>query len=493
VTEPPAARASDATHSRDTAQSNDAGQPREPRERWLPRLRSVHSLRGFRTIALLAFWLSLLFYPDAPSAHGVLAALAIAAAGLSVWLFMLAGTSVGASEPAAGSRTTAAVGANPAAAAAAAIPGAAAADAAGVAGVVAWLVRATWPYLAWLGFLTISWIAHFDDASTQEYLRQLCFLATVLAVGEGARGNTVRWVAAVIIGLALIVVQILGPHSVIDALGRPLHYRSIQQWSGYPEIGLLASIGSVASLALALADRRWRVRVAGLLFAAGFTAATVYLLSRFSLITIAVTGAWLAIIAALALRSRLAMTLLAAGAIAAGGLVVMRVDFSTRLRAVFVDRTAAVEIRSEGWRVARSMMGDHPLLGVGPGHFRAESVHYANPGDVLPHAYNVVLHEGAEVGYLGLAAYLAIWARVLWRTLRATGRSAERVAALATHGMLVAFFVRSQSEHFLANLDASFRVLLLLAFLFGLAESLGRARAGSGAGADADAGVRLRY
>jgi hypothetical protein len=89
------------------------------------------------------------------------------------------------------------------------------------------------------------------------------------------------------------------------------------------------------------------------------------------------------------------------------------------------------------------------------------------------------LHEGAEVGYLGLTAYFLMWARVLWRTLRtlrAAGRSADGVAALATQGMLIAFLVRSQSEHFLANLDASFRVLLLLAVLFGLAESLGRSR-----------------
>jgi len=294
-------------------------------------------------------------------------------------------------------------------------------------------------------------------------------------VAGGARGNTVRWVGAVIIGLALVIVQILGPHSSLDALGRPLHYRSIQQWSGYPEIGFLASLGAVACLGLALGDRRWRLRASALVFAGGFTAATVFLLSRFSSITIVVSGMWLAAIAAVALRSRLGMILLAGGLIAAAGVVVARVDVGTRLRAVFVDRTAAVEIRSDGWRVAGEMLRDYPLLGVGPGRFRPESLHYvpAGTGD-RPHAYNLVLHEGAELGYLGLAAYLAMWARVLWRTVRRVDRSAAGIAALATHGMLVTFFVRSQSEHFLANLEASFRMLLLLAFLFGLAESLGR-------------------
>lgn len=386
---------------------------------------------------LLAFWLCLLFFPEHPAAHGVIAGLALAAA------------------------------------------------AAGVVGIWGeWrrlrLVAAS-PYIAYAVLLTIAWLVHVGDASTQEYLRQLCFLATVWAVAENARGEAARWVVAVIVGLALIVVQILGPHSVVDALGRPLHYRSIQQWSGYPEIGLLASLGGSACIAIALADRRWRVRLAALLLAGGFAAATMYLLSRFSLITMLIAGIWMAVVAAVAMRSRLALMVLAGGAVGVIGLVLLRVEFADRLRAVFVDRSAAVAIRSEGWRIAEAMMRDHPLVGVGPGRFREESIHYVDirTGDRL-HAYNLILHEGAELGYLGLAAYLAMWARVLWRTLRLVrasgrGRTMEGVAALAAHGMLVAFLVRSQSEHFLANLDASFRMLLLLAFLFGLAESVGDA------------------
>jgi O-antigen ligase len=415
------------------ADSSDTG---PARARWLRRLGGA---------LLLAFWLCLLFFPEHPAAHGVIVSLALASAAVTA-LPRLPGLARGSARDAA---------------------------------------RA-WPYLAYAALLTIAWLAHLGDASTQEYLRQLCFLATVWAVAEGVRGVAGRGVVAVIVGLALIVVQILGPHSVVDALGRPLHYRSIQQWSGYPEIGLLASLGGSACVAIALADRRWRVRVASLLLAGGFAAATIYLLSRFSLITMAIAGAWMAIVAAVAMRSRLAMIVLASGVIGVAGLVLLRADFADRLRAVFVDRSAAVEIRSEGWRIAEAMMRDHPLVGVGPGRFREESIHYVSSGSGVSggdrlHAYNLILHEGAELGYLGLAAYLAMWARVLWRTLqtvrdsgRAFGRARDGVAALAAHGMLVAFFVRSQSEHFLASLDASFRMLLLLAVLFGLAESVGR-------------------
>jgi O-antigen ligase len=408
-----------------------------------------------RAALLLGLWLALLFFPEGAAAPAIFAGLAAAAAAVTLFLVVREGRRAPASPAAPGDWAKA-------------------------------RLIAAWPYLAYLVALTIAWRLHPADASSQEYLRQLCFLATVAAVAQGARGATARWVAVIVVGLALIVVQILGPHSVVDALGRPLHYRSIQQWSGYPEIGLLAALGAVGSLALMLADRRWRVRVAGALLACGFAGATIYLLSRFSLITIGITGVWLSVVSAVVARSRLALSVLLACLVVVLGLVVVRGDVRARVDRIFRDRTAAVDIRSEGWRVAMAMMREHPVLGVGPGRYREEYPHYSSTGD-SGHAYNIVLHEGAELGYLGLAAYLAMWARVLWRSLRAAGRSAAGVAALATHGMLVAFFLRSQSEHFLANLDASFRVLLLLAFLFGLAEA-----ASASASAAGDGGFRSR-
>jgi O-antigen ligase len=384
-----------------------------PSDRWLHRAQAV---------VLLALWLAILFFPESASTGAVFATLAGAGAALTVWRARARMAFAG-----------------------------------------------SWPYLLYLVVLTIAWRVHVDEAATQEYLRQLCFLATVFAVAHGAHGTPgtpARWIAAVIIGLALIVVQILGPHSVVDALGRPLHYRSIQQWSGYPEIGLLAALGAVASLAVAFAAHRWRLRVAALLLAIGFAAATVYLLSRFSLITIAATGLWLALVTVVKTRSRVALAIILAAIVGVGAVVALRGNVRSTFDRIFRDRTAAVDIRAEGWRVASAMMRDHPVSGVGPGRYREEYPNYSTTGD-SGHAYNIVLHGGAELGYLGLLAYLAMWASVLWRSLRARG-----IAALATHGLLVAFFLRSQSEHFLANLEASFRLLLLLAFLFGLAEAV---------------------
>jgi O-antigen ligase len=142
-------------------------------------------------------------------------------------------------------------------------------------------------------------------------------------------------------------------------------------------------------------------------------------------------------------------------------------------------------IRGEGWRVAQAMMRQSPWFGVGPGRYAYDYSEYSTQQD-RTHAYNIVLHTGADLGWVGLTMYLALWARVAWISIaaafarvRTPADLPERAAALATHAMIVAFFVRSQSEHFLANLTTSFRLLLLVGILFGLAEGLRARRSAS--------------
>jgi O-antigen ligase len=130
-------------------------------------------------------------------------------------------------------------------------------------------------------------------------------------------------------------------------------------------------------------------------------------------------------------------------------------------------------MRAEGWRVAVAMLRDHPLLGIGPGRYPEEQPRYSKLNDPA-HAYNILLHTGAELGGLGLAAYALIWGRLLVRTLRRMRGSTAALTAFAAHAMLLTFLLRSQSEHFLANLPASFRMLLVAGFLLGLAEAASR-------------------
>jgi O-antigen ligase len=333
--------------------------------------------------------------------------------------------------------------------------------------------RGAWWYVMYLVAVTIAWRLHPDAAATHEYIRQLTFLAVVGSFAHAGRRAPAMWLALVIIGLSLIVVQILGPRSVVDHFGRAYHYRAIPQWSGYPEIGLLACLGVAATWAVTLAGAGWRLRVASALLACGFAAAPLYLYSRFAMITVVAVAAWLPIALLMRARSRIALAVVLLIGVAGAGAIAREASLRARVEAAMAAGAWETGIRAEGWRVAWAMMHDHPWFGVGPGRYAIEYPRYSAKADNT-HAYNLLLHVGAELGALGLACYGLLWGRVVWRSLWATGRSPSGLAALATHGMLLAFFLRSQSEHFLANLDASFRFLILLALFFGLAEGVTR-------------------
>ncbi len=83
-----------------------------------------------------------------------------------------------------------------------------------------------------------------------------------------------------------------------------------------------------------------------------------------------------------------------------------------------------------------------------------------------------MLHVLAESGVIGLLGWLALWGRVLYVGVRHARPTPRGAAIFALHGVLVTFLVRSQSEHFLANLVTSDRVLLLVALWMGLTEGL---------------------
>lgn len=81
----------------------------------------------------------------------------------------------------------------------------------------------------------------------------------------------------------------------------------------------------------------------------------------------------------------------------------------------------AVIERLAFWQTAVAMAGAHPWLGVGLGNYPAAYPAYALLNWPLPigHAHNIYLNMLAEVGALGLAAYLLFWAGIAALTLRA--------------------------------------------------------------------------
>jgi putative inorganic carbon (HCO3(-)) transporter len=80
----------------------------------------------------------------------------------------------------------------------------------------------------------------------------------------------------------------------------------------------------------------------------------------------------------------------------------------------------AVLERMAHWQAALSMADEHPWLGVGFGNYEAAYGDYAllNWPYPLGHAHNYYLNILAEVGIIGLGAYLAFWGVVVWMNLR---------------------------------------------------------------------------
>jgi O-antigen ligase len=213
------------------------------------------------------------------------------------------------------------------------------------------------------------------------------------------------------------------------------------------------------------------VRVAGVVLALAFAAAAVFLRSRSAVVAIPIVTAWLLGVAAVKWRSKAAAAALVLGLIGATAVAVRGGGVTALMSRAAGTVTRETAIREQGWRAAQGMFADHPLVGVGLGGYQRE-YYERHLGADSSHAYNIVLHVLAESGALGLLGWLALWGRALYVGVRHTRKTPRGAAIFALHGMLVAFLVRSQSEHFLANLMTSDRLLLLVALWIGLTEGL---------------------
>ncbi|MCA9899663.1 MAG: O-antigen ligase family protein [Anaerolineales bacterium] len=88
--------------------------------------------------------------------------------------------------------------------------------------------------------------------------------------------------------------------------------------------------------------------------------------------------------------------------------------------------------RQRDWSLAWQVWGERPFLGVGPGQYLT-AASAINPEAALVH--NVPLLVAAELGLVGLAAWLWFWLGPLWRY----GRSAKNAGATAVWLALILF------------------------------------------------------
>ena len=345
------------------------------------------------------------------------------------------------------------------------------------AAAIAWVLQRPRPaaglvaYAAYALSLLVVFFAAGGPDATRELWRQAAFL-TVLAAAAAPLPVPRGTLFGVHVGCLLLVwLQLAGPRSGYDTVGLAGFYHALEHWSGYPELGLLMAVATGAMIAFACAARPPLVRVAAVTLALAFAAATVFLRSRSAVLTVPLVAVWLLGVASVKWRSKAAAAALAAALIGAAAVAVRGGGVTTIMSRAAETVTRETAIRERGWRAAREMFADHPIVGVGLGGYQRE-YYERRLGTDSSHAYNIVLQVLAESGAIGLLGWLALWGRVLYVGVRHAHRTPSGAAIFALHAILVTFLIRSQSEHFLENLLASDRVLLLVALWMGLTEGL---------------------
>ncbi|PIQ83283.1 MAG: hypothetical protein COV75_08265 [Candidatus Omnitrophica bacterium CG11_big_fil_rev_8_21_14_0_20_63_9] len=117
------------------------------------------------------------------------------------------------------------------------------------------------------------------------------------------------------------------------------------------------------------------------------------------------------------------------------------------------------------WQAALGMIEDRPWLGHGLNTFMANYLTYWVGGERQPrYAHNCYLQMAAETGLIGLAAFLAVLACLLWSIWRGVRRSSgeNQFALLAMWASLIAFLAQ-------AGLDTNFYVMRQAALFWVLA------------------------
>ncbi len=194
------------------------------------------------------------------------------------------------------------------------------------------------------------------------------------------------------------------------------------------DFGIYAATVLPALLGLAMASagrlRRFTWFVIGLM-----AIATLLTLSRGAALALAVA------VLALLLARRAWRTLAALVVASAIGLCIMPAP----LRQWAADQGSwfnamVLPERPQMWRTALNMIRAHPLTGVGVNTFVLNYSRYKAPGDPIQSAYahNHYLHLTAEIGLLGLAAFLWMLARAGWTWVNVLRRADRTDAWLAT-------------------------------------------------------------
>jgi len=285
------------------------------------------------------------------------------------------------------------------------------------------------------------------------------------------------WRVRTLLAIIIVAVSVLGlaasySHLIAGFDTRLINYKSILQWSGYPELGLLFAIACPIALAIAVVHRSRAVVLASSLAALSFVAYAAGVYSRGTNLSIVAAFIVLGIVELRVLKGRrllvvacLAMLILAVALLA--GVVPVRSFIAFGTGRLYTTNTAGAYLsRFTMWGRAAEMARDHLFLGVGPGNYsdamRKVYVTAADPYLYQFHAHNTILQVAAESGIPALIAFLLIWWRILAGLARLCGHTRTGVVALGLLGALVTVVARSLGDHFLSGLPTADRTGFLV-------------------------------
>ena len=132
------------------------------------------------------------------------------------------------------------------------------------------------------------------------------------------------------------------------------------------------------------------------------------------------------------------------------------------------------------WSAALAMFRDHPWLGVGPGHYQTVIVsggygaRYDPDPSGLRQAHNLLLQVAVETGVVGLAAYSAWWAWMLFATFRHWRNDHVAMVSVGLTFALAGFLIRSMTDNFMDGIPTTDRTRVLVWALWAAALAVQR-------------------
>jgi putative inorganic carbon (HCO3(-)) transporter len=307
-----------------------------------------------------------------------------------------------------------------------------------------------WPVGLLVAMVPVTlWATAQPETTRTEVFRLLTGIALFYAVVNWA-GSTVRLLlvtaglAATGLGLAALAPFLGGLPTISGLIPAGLEY-IFQRISSTVNPNVIAGALSVlAPIAIALflfpLPRRWLgVRALGLVAALAMIGVIVLTASR---------GAWMGVVAAvlLLIASRWRWGWLATPLVAvAAGLAAWQISFGRVADAMLASQAlGGADQRVEIWSRAIYMLQDFPFTGIGMGAFRQVAnllypFFLAGPDAEIPHAHNIFLQVGVDLGLPGLVAWLTLLILVCvcaWLVYRRGRRQGDAALTALGAGLL---------------------------------------------------------